>query len=266
MSVRVYTGRHSDRGGAPRGWIAYIPWGLAGLTILGQIAWILTSGEVRTALTALTVVTFFLASVTHAYLNRGLAWTSGYVAISVGIGWLAEVIGLATQFPFGDYSYTDALGPAVLGVPILIPLAWSMMAYPCLLAAQRLVHDSLLVALVGGLLFASWDLFLDPQMVGQGYWVWNEIGWTLPGIDEIPLQNFLGWLLVAFFLMLALDRLPHKVAHDGVPTLMLSWTYVSNVLAAAVFFDRPGVALWGGIIMGAIVIPWWWRIWSQPQW
>ena len=141
-----------------------------------------------------------------------------------------------------------------------------MMAYPCLLATQRMVGQGLAAALIGGFLFASWDLFLDPQMVGEGYWLWNTVNWTLPGIDGIPLQNFLGWLLTACVLMYLLDRLPRKAARDGVPTLMLSWVYVSNVLAAIIFFGEPAVALWGGICMGAVIIPWWWRAWSQPQW
>ncbi len=266
MSVRVYTGRHSDRGGVPSGWLPYVPWVLAGLTITGQIIWVLVGDEPRRVLTILTVVTFFLASSTHAYLSRGLSWTAGYLAISLGLGLAIEAIGTSTRFPFGDYSYTSALGPAVLGVPILIPLAWSMMAYPCLLAAQRLVGPGLATALVGGWLFAAWDLFLDPQMVSEGAWQWNSIGWVLPGIPGIPLQNFLGWLLMAFVLMWLLDRLPRKIAKDGVPTLMLSWIYASNVLAAAVFFGRPSVALWGALCMGIVVIPWWWRTWSQPQW
>jgi hypothetical protein len=32
--------------------------------------------------------------------------------------------------------------------------------------------------------------------------------------------------------------------------------YASNVLAAAVFFGRPAVALWGGVAMGLTVVPW----------
>ena len=135
----MYTGRHSDRGSSPSGWLPYVPWALAGLTITGQIIWVLVGDQPRIALTIGTVVTFFLASATHAYLSRGLSWTAGYLAISLGFGLAIEAIGTATRFPFGDYTYTSVLGPAVLGVPILIPLAWSMMAYPCLLAAQRLV-------------------------------------------------------------------------------------------------------------------------------
>lgn len=168
MSVRIYTGRHSDRGGVPSGWLPYVPWVLAGLTIIGQIIWALVGEQPRAVITILTVVTFFLASATHAYLSRGLSWTAGYLAISLGFGWAIEAIGTATRFPFGDYTYTSVLGPAVLSVPILIPLAWSMMAYPCLLATQRLVTGGLATALVGGWLFAAWDLFLDPRWLAKG--------------------------------------------------------------------------------------------------
>ncbi|MDP1879235.1 MAG: carotenoid biosynthesis protein [Actinomycetota bacterium] len=266
MSVRVYTGPHSDRGGGPSGWISYLPWALAGLTILGQITWVLLGSGGRTVLTALTVVTFFLSSATHAFITRGAAWASGYLAISLVFGWGIEFLGLQTSFPFGEYAYSDALGPSVGGVPVVIPMAWAMMSYPVLLAAQRLAATGLGTALVGGWLLASWDLFLDPQMVGQGYWTWADAGWALPGIPGIPLQNFLGWLLGAIVLMFLLDRLPRKVASEAVPTLMLTWVFASNVVANLLFFDRPGVALWGGLCMGVVIAPWLWRLWSQPQW
>ena len=145
-------------------------------------------------------------------------------------------------------------------------MAWSMMAYPCLLAAQRLTESRMGTTVVGGVLLASWDLFLDPQMTGEGYWHWAPSKWQLPGVAGVPLQNFLGWLLAAVALMALLSRLPRKIARDGVPTLLLAWVYTSSTLAALVFFHRPGVALWGGICMGTVIIPWAWRVWSQPQW
>jgi uncharacterized membrane protein len=266
VSVRIYSGPHSDRGRGPSGWIAYLPWIFTGLTILGQIVWVLTSGGTRNALTILTVVTFFLASATHAFIARGAAWATGYLGITLAFGWLIERIGLATSFPFGSYEYSDTLGLSIFGVPLVIPLAWSMMAYPCLLAAQRLSTTRVGVALIGGLVLAAWDLFLDPQMVGEGYWTWAEIGWELPGIDGIPLQNFLGWLLASIVLLWILDLLPRKVAADAVPTTLLTWVFLSSTLANAVFFDRPGVAIWGFVAMGVVVIPFLWRLWSQPQW
>jgi uncharacterized membrane protein len=265
VSVRIYSGPHSDRGGGPSGWIAYLPWGFVAATILGQIAWVLVGGGARYALTILTVVTFFLASATHAYLLRGPAWTAGFLAITLIFGWGVEALGLSTSFPFGTYQY-GALGPAIAGVPLVIPMAWSMMAYPCLLAAQRLSTTGMGTAVIGGWLLAAWDLFLDPQMVGEKYWTWARSGWTLPGIPGIPMQNFLGWLLAAIVLMAILERLPRKTVSDAVPNVLLIWVYASNVVANAVFFHRPGVALWGGICMGIVVVPWLWRMWSQPQW
>jgi uncharacterized membrane protein len=266
VSVRVYTGPHSDRGGGPSGWIAYLPWGLAAATILGQIAWILVGDDGRTVLSVLTVVTFFLASASHAFLNRGAAWAGGFLAISLAFGWGIEVLGLATSFPFGTYAYADVLGPSLAGVPLIIPMAWSMMAYPCLLAGQRLSSTLLGTALIGGWVLAAWDLFLDPQMVGQGYWTWSDARWALPGIPGIPLQNFLGWLLAAIVLMWLLGLLPRKHATDTVPAALLTWVFASSVFANLVFFGRPGVALWGGVCMGAIVVPYLWRMWNEPQW
>lgn len=266
MSIRVYTGPHSDRSRGPSGWINYLPWGLAAATILGQIVWVLLGSGGRTVLTVLTVVTFFLASASHAYLSRGAAWAAGFVVISLAFGWGVEFLGLQTSFPFGTYVYADSLGAALAGVPLVIPMAWSMMAYPCLLAAQRLSTTSVGTALVGGWLLAAWDLFLDPQMVGEGYWTWTDVGWPLPGIPGIPLQNYLGWLLAAIVLMFLLDRLPSKVASDTVPTVLLTWVFVSSIVANLLFFGRPAVALWGGLAMGVVIVPWLWRGWSQPRW
>jgi uncharacterized membrane protein len=266
VSVRVYGGPHSDRGGDRAGWLAQLPWWLTGITIGGQILWILFGADGRRALTILTVVTFFLATATHAWLRRGAGWATSYLAISLAFGLLIEVLGLSTGFPFGEYVYSSLIGPQLAGVPILVPMAWSMMAYPCLLAAQRLSSTTMGTALFGGWILAAWDLFLDPQMVGQGYWSWTESGWQLPGIPGIPMQNFLGWLLAAMVLMALLDRLPRKVAADAVPTTLLTWVWLSSVFANVVFLGRPGVALWGGICMGAVMVPFLWRTWSQPQW
>lgn len=266
MSVRVYNGPHSDRGRDPAGWLIRLPWILAGITIAGQILWILVDAPGRQVLTVLTVVTFFLATATHAWTRRGATWAQVYLAVTLAFGLIVELIGLATAFPFGEYAYSGDLGPAIAGVPLVVPLAWSMMAYPCLLAAQRLSSTTMGTALFGGWLLASWDLFLDPQMVGQGYWTWADASWHLPGISAIPLQNFLGWLLAALVLMAMLDRLPRKPAADAVPTTLLAWVFGSSIVANLLFLGRPGVAIWGGICMGLVVVPYLWRSWSQPQW
>lgn len=228
---------------------------LAAATVLLQIAYPLTSGQPRDTLTVVTVVAFFLASVTHALVHRGARWTALLVLISAGTGLLAESLGTTTGIPFGDYDYAGSLGWKVLSVPVVIPLAWTMMAYPCLLVGQRLASSRLGAAAAGGWALASWDLFLDPQMVEAGHWTWSDVQLALPGAPEIPVSNYLGWLLVAVLMIGALQLLPRRDADDRVPAALFLWTYGSSVLAFAVFFGRPAVALLGGLGMGLVAVP-----------
>ncbi len=263
MSQRVYTGGYADAGRGTGRLVSRLPWLLAGVTIVLQIAYPLTEPGSRTSLTTATVVAFFLASASHAWINRGVAWTFGYLLITVGGGLAVEAIGVRTGWPFGDYNYSDELQPQLLGVPIVIPLAWAMMAYPALVVARRLTRNWLLIAVIGAWALASWDLFLDPMMVAEGYWVWTGNATQFPGLDGIPAVNLLGWAGTAFVMMLLLDRLGHRRADDRQPALMYLWTYVGGVVANAVFLDRPTVALVGGIGMGLVAVPFAVALWRD---
>ena len=110
----------------------------------------------------------------------------------------------------------------MFGVPVIIPLAWAMMAYPALLAARRLSTGALTTPLVGAVALASWDLFLDPMMTGEGYWRFSHTSPALPHVPAIPVSNYLGWLLAAFAMMLLLDRLPRRHGARRSPCAALS--------------------------------------------
>ena len=232
-----------------------LPEVLAALTVLLQIAYPLVSGEARDRLTVVTVVTFFLASTSHAALHRGRRWALAFVAVTAGVGLLAEAVGTSTGYPFGDYSYAGSLGVKVIGVPAVIPLAWSMMAYPCLLVGQRLSASPVGAAALGGLALAAWDLFLDPQMVEAGHWRWADVQLALPGAPDIPVSNYLGWLAVAVLMVGVLQLLPQRSADDRQPAALFLWTYGSSVLANLVFFGRPLTAVVGGLGMGLVAVP-----------
>lgn len=228
---------------------------LGALTVLLQIAYPLTAGDARDRLTVVTVVVFFLTSTSHALVHRGGRWTALFVLVTTGTGLLAESVGTATGVPFGQYDYAGSLGAQLLGVPVVIPLAWAMFAYPALLVGQRLARTAPGAAAVGGAALASWDLFLDPQMVQAGHWRFTDVTADLPGAPGIPLSNYLGWLLVAVLMVGALQRLGRRDADDRLPATMFLWTYASSVLANAVFFGRPAVAVVGGLGMGLVAVP-----------
>ena len=238
--------------------MARVPWVLLGALVLTQICYPLTSGDVRAGFTVLTVVLGYLLSVLHAGLTRGARAAVALVAVATVGGFLVEAIGVATGFPFGTYLYSGQLGPKVLGVPLIIPLAWTWMAWPAWLAAQRLttsVAGRIGCAAIG---LAAWDLFLDPQMVAEGYWRWLDPSPALPGVPGIPISNYLGWLGFAVVLMGALSLWMRGVSSTGSDAAMIVlwfWTYASSVLAHAVFLDLPASAVWGGVLMGAVVIP-----------
>jgi putative membrane protein len=233
-----------------------VPWLLGALGILSQIVWVLLPEDLRDAATITSVLLMVAAGASHAILHRGAVWAAGLYLPTAAIGFAVEALGTATGVPFGDYRYGERLGPMLLEVPLLIPLAWCMAAYPMLLLARRLASSRMGVTLLGAWTLMAWDLFLDPQMVGEGHWTFADPTPALPGSPGIPLTNYAGWFLTGLLIFWVLDHLPRREADDRLPTVLLLWMYASNVLAAAVFFGRPAVALWGGLAMGLTVVPW----------
>jgi putative membrane protein len=229
-------------------------------SILAQIVWILIPAGERQTITTVVVLLFTAASVSHAWVWCGPRWTALFSLIAAGFGLGIELLGSRTGWPFGEYAYSAALQPQVLGVPLIVPLAWLMMAYPALLLARSLTTRWVIPLAAVGL--TTWDFFLDPQMVGEGYWVWADPLPALPGIPGIPLQNYGGWLIGTLVLMTLLDRLPRAPADLAVPLLLYGWMWLGGIVANAVFLDRPGVAVVGGLGMAVLGLPAtmrWWR-------
>lgn len=240
--------------------VRWLPWALLGALVLAQVCYPLTGGGVRAALTVLTVVLGYLLSVSHALLSRGARAAGALVATATLGGFAVEAVGVATGFPFGTYDYSGQLGPRLLGVPLIIPLAWTWMAWPAWLAALRLARTTPARIALAAAGLAAWDLFLDPQMVVEGYWTWRSPAPALPGVPGVPIGNYLGWLGFAVLLMavLAAAAGPRAAVPGGGDAPLLAlwlWTYASSVLAHAVFLGLPASALWGGAIMGAVVLP-----------
>jgi uncharacterized membrane protein len=231
-----------------------VPTALAVLTVLAQIAYPLSHGDARTVATIVAVVLFFSASVSHAWVWRGPRAAVVLVAVTAGLGLAAEAIGVRTGFPFGRYEYRGTLGASLLSVPLVVVMAWTMMGYPALLVARRVARRRAAVAAFGALALVAWDLFLDPQMVDAGHWVWQQSAW--PRVVDIPLSNFIGWFGVALVIMVLLDALvpAGRGVDDRIPYALFVWTYLSEVMGHAVFFGRPSVALVGGLAMGAVTL------------
>lgn len=220
------------------------------VTLAGMIATPLCArgGPARRLLSSVVVVG--LAATTGAGSSR--RWGSRRAATAFGttavVTGAVERFGTATGVPFGHYAYTHALRPQVGGVPAIVPMAWFAMAVPAREAAHAALGENstaLRRVVLGSAALTAWDLFLDPQMVGEGYWRWVRTG----RYRGIPALNFAGWFLTGLVVMAMLERtLP-----PGEPDAGSVGTYatmgVMETLGFAAFFRDPVVAAVGGAAM-----------------
>ena len=194
------------------------------------------------------------ASAAEAVESRGARRGALPLAAAGGLGFAAELAGVATGRPFGRYTYSDKLGPRVGGVPLLAAAAWAMMARPAWVTAGLLARRRALRIPVAAGALAAWDVFLDPRMARDGYWTWPGGG----RYEGVPASNFLGWWLTGlgvFAVWALLD--PHdEPAADGDGALALyTWTWVGETVANAALWRRPRVAAAGAAAMGAFAVP-----------
>ena len=257
MSIRNYRPRRNNRHRATRNQ-TFLVVALSITAVALEIAYPLTHGTALTNLTIATVYCAAAAMLLHALLAFGKKFTLIFASITLLYSFGIEELGLKSGWPFGTYHYDASLGLSLAGVPLLVPFAWTMMAYPILIAARKAAHNW--AFLYGGLALMAWDIFLDPQMVAAGRWHWKLVGPHSPFTSIIPLSNTAGWLFAGMGLMALLNKfLPQERRKAGatstIPDLFLAWTLFSGVISNLFFFHRPALAVFGGFLFAAILAP-----------
>jgi putative membrane protein len=198
----------------------------------------------------------------------GVRETLRLAAIIIPAAWLIEWVGSHTGFPFGEYDYTALLRPQLGGVPLIIPTAWLMMLPPAWAVADWINGEDAarasrrrsqwLFVTVSALAFTAWDLFLDPQMVAWGYWVWEQPG----AYFGIPVVNYAGWLLSAALLTLIV----RPAINPSLSLLVIyTITWALQSIGLALFWGMPGPALAGFLGMGVFVLLAWRARMRQPS-
>lgn len=263
MSIRHYTPRRRQRGGASPGLVAIMSIFL-GLSVFMQILYPLINGSVLLFVTIVSIYAAAIAMFLHGVAAYGARYGWSLLAITLLFGYFIEQLGVTTSWPFGEYTYSDTLGPKIFDVPLVVPFAWVMIAHPCLVAARRIAKSW--VFLYGAALMMAWDLFLDPLMVSAGHWTWVVKGSHVPFQSEIPASNAFGWLLSGMALMTILHfATPRDRRKNGgsliAVDILLFWTLFSGVIGNLFFFNRPGIALLAGLVMGVLLAPYFFNRW-----
>jgi carotene biosynthesis associated membrane protein len=205
-------------------------------------------GVLQIALGAAAVLAFGGAAI-------GLRRTAIFCAVSTVCSLGAELLGTGTGWPFGAYTYGDALGPKIMErVPVGIPLSWFSLGLTSYALARLTFRrfdvragTAASIALAVWF-FVVWDLVLDPAMASRAlpirFWTWHQGG----PFFGMPLQNLAGWAATAaLFMTISRWLWGDELAADRLPARFPVAMYAVNLGFAMAL--NASVGLWVPIVM-----------------
>jgi uncharacterized membrane protein len=195
----------NDQGSAPADHARTMLWALVALFAVTSA--LTVAYPSIASVTALHLVVMVAFALLHAAQRYGWKGAVAFATICLVVSNIFENLGVATGFPFGNYHYTDALGPKLGFVPLMIGPAYLGVGYMSWVIGTILVGDvkrgagalsTFATPFIAAFVMVLWDLSLDPGAATDGkWWIWHDGG----GFFGVPLQNFLGWYLTVFVFM-----------------------------------------------------------------
>ena len=157
-----------------------------------------------------------------------ILWTNGKISKSLLLisiicfitGLTFEIIGTNTGLIFGDYTYGQTLGFQVGHVPLIIGVNWLILVYSSAAIVNYFVAQThwLIKAAISAGLMVGLDFFIEPVAIKYDFWSWTN--------DFIPIQNYVAWFLIAFFLL--------SIAHRTIT--IKNKTAIALFVAQSLFF------------------------------
>ena len=209
-----------------------------------------------------SVFVLFMALPSYFALCRWLGARQGVlVLLALAIyAVVVEFIAVKTGLPYGKFQHFDKIGYRLFDtVPWTVPFAWT----PLVLASYTLAtrrgkpRNIFHTLLFSALLLVAIDLLLDPGAVAQKFWLYSRDGvlgfWPLSlRFYDVPLSNFMGWLLSGFGASWILWQILPPEARLEIPprTLLQSTLLVLCFWTSATFWMN----LWLPCLVGATLI------------
>jgi uncharacterized membrane protein len=158
------------------------------------------------AVVALHVLPPAIFALIHGALLYRFSGIITFTGICLVIGYIFEIVGVRTGFPFGHYYFTDLMGPNLFAVPIFLGLAYVGMGYLSWTLARLILGGAgprfagprlVTLPLVAAFIMVAWDLSQDPVWSTiMRAWVWLRGG----AYFGVPVSNFFGWYLTVYVL------------------------------------------------------------------
>ncbi len=181
-----------------------ILWVLAAAYAVALVANIAFGLGIPIAVVLLISVAFALI---HGAVRYGWTGILAFVVICLVVSNILENTSILTGFPFGHYHYTDALGPKLFLVPLLIGPAYFANGYFAWVMGNVLAGElrrgssaflTVAVPFIAALVMVMWDLTFDPRASTiQHQWIWEQAG----GYFGVPLTNYLGWFFTVYLFL-----------------------------------------------------------------
>jgi len=270
-------------------------WVLLSVYAVARVFQVLPGRLPMMAVVALHVLPLLVFALIHGVMSYRMHGILIFFAMCLVVGNVFENLGVATGFPFGRYYFTDAMGPKLFQVPILLGLAYVGMGYLSWTLGRVILGylrtplvgaQVITLPLVASFIMVAWDFANDPVWANiNRLWVWQHGG----AYFGVPLTNFVGWYFVVYLIYQSFAiYLRERSANDNpMPSGYWRWAVIFYALAAtgdiiivlpkptpAVVFDPTGTswnvsgitgacALVSSFAMGAFTLIAWVRLLDQ---
>jgi putative membrane protein len=184
-------------------------------------------------LNSLTPIIFVAVAIAAFLLTYRITMRGVGAALAVVLmTFIAEASGVSIGFPFGDYAYTNALGPKLLDVPLAIPSLWLGVLITSWKAADRFLRYRHVV--VAAIVATAFDAVLEFAADSLDLWHWQ---------GGMPTElNFISWFAISYLGLSLLKRYAvEKEADPLVPHLLIVQLLYFAISDVGIRYFSPSV-------------------------
>lgn len=163
-------------------------WAILILVILHLVGIFGMTSSYQSIFLALTPLNLLVSLLVLIYFHKTKSRRFFLVMVCIMLaGFLIEIIGVNTGWPFGNYWYGDPLGPKLLGTPFMIGVNWFLLTYCGAMIFRKVTKSPLVNAFLAGVSITAFDVILEPVAIQLNFWNWEA--------NSVPLQNYITWLV-----------------------------------------------------------------------
>ena len=156
------------------------------------------------------LISLFLVAKFHSGFSPTQIKIFSLIAV---LGFAVEALGVATGKIFGVYHYGPVLGWKIFETPLMIGVNWVLLTYSMTYSWSRFLKNKWILALVSAICLVLLDVIIEPVAIFYNLWRWET--------ENIPVQNFIAWGLVAFVFCAMITHFKKDSENKLAPFLMI---------------------------------------------